>query len=110
MASTLSRTVENRGIYCGLPTYPSSIKGLKALVFGANGISGNYMLRVLSQAPERWTQVTALSRRPQIGSRGIGKNVKHIQVDLLQHPKEIAKILKDQQIEPWVLRIPYSGN
>ena len=101
MASTHvhSRTVENRGIYYGLPTYPSKVKGLKALVFGANGISGNNMLRVLSQAPERWAQVTALSRRPQMSARGLGENVTHVQADLLQSPTDIAKILKDHQIQ-----------
>ena len=57
------------------------------------------MLRVLSQAPERWAEVIALSRRPQMSSRGVGKNVKHLQADLLQEPKDIAKILNDHQIQ-----------
>jgi hypothetical protein len=97
---TLSSAVENRGIYYGLPTYSPSVKGLKALVFGANGISGNYMLRVLSQAPKRWEHVAAVSRRPQMASsQGIGHNVAHIQIDLLQNPKEIAKILKYHQVQ-----------
>ena len=96
---TLSSTVENRGIYCGLPTYSPSVKGLKALVFGANGISGSYMLRALSQAPGRWEQVTALSRRPPTASQGISNNVKHVQIDLLEDPEEIAKILQDNQIQ-----------
>lgn len=94
-----SGAVENRGIYCGLPTYPPSVKGFKALVFGANGISGNYMLRVLSQAPERWEHVVALSRRPPIISRGISDNVKHVQIDLLQDPEKIAAVLKNHQIQ-----------
>ncbi|KAH6714614.1 NAD dependent epimerase/dehydratase family protein [Leptodontidium sp. MPI-SDFR-AT-0119] len=72
--------VENRGIYYGLPTYSPSITGLKALVFDANGISGSYMLRALFQAPERWEQVTAFSRRPPIASKDIGNNVKHADV------------------------------
>jgi nucleoside-diphosphate-sugar epimerase len=94
-----SSAVENRGIYCGLPKFSSLVSGRKAIVFGANGISGNYMLRALSQAPERWEHVAALSRRPHTSSQGIGKNVEHIQVDLLQEPEEIAKILKDHKLQ-----------
>lgn len=95
-----SNTVENRGIYYGLPVYPPSVKRYKALVFGSNGISGNYMLRALSQAPERWEQVTAVSRRPQTGSSSeYGRNVTHIQIDLLQDPKHTAELLKHHQIQ-----------
>lgn len=92
-------TVETRGIYWGVPTYPSTIKGLSAVVFGANGISGNYMVRVLSQDAERWSQVVALSRRPPLANQGKAKNVRHVQADLLQDPKETARILKDNQIQ-----------
>jgi nucleoside-diphosphate-sugar epimerase len=97
--ATLPKLVESKGIYHGLPTYPPSVKGHKALVFGANGISGNYMLRVLSQAPERWEQVTAVSRRPPDSSSGVAGNVKHIQIDLLKDPKDIAQILTQHQIQ-----------
>lgn len=98
-SQTFSSIVENREIYCGLPTYSPSFKGFKALVFGANGISGSYMLRALSEAPERWGHVTAFSRRPPTGSKGISNNVKHVQMDLLEDPKDIAKILKDNQVQ-----------
>lgn len=98
-SQSTTSVVENRGIYWGLPTYPSTTKGLRAIVFGANGISGNYMLRVLSRAPERWKSVVALSRRPTYGHTDIGQNVRHVQADLLQDPKDIAQILKDQKIE-----------
>ncbi|UKZ78749.1 hypothetical protein TrVFT333_006494 [Trichoderma virens FT-333] len=40
---TTSLTVKSRGINYGLPTYSPSVKGSNALVFGANGISGNNM-------------------------------------------------------------------
>jgi putative NADH-flavin reductase len=99
MASNNSAVVQNRDIFCGLPTYDNSVKGLKALVLGANGISGNTMLRALSEAPDRWTEITAISRRPPMNSYGIGKNVRHVQADLLQDPKEIAKILKDNSVK-----------
>jgi hypothetical protein len=95
--------VETRGIYWGIPTYPPTLKGLNAVVFGANGISGNYMVRALSRAPERWNQVVALSRRPPLANQNISKNVRHVQADLLQHPKDIARILKDEQIQASVV-------
>jgi N-acetyl-gamma-glutamylphosphate reductase len=56
--------VESRGIYHGLPVYDDSLKGLTAIITGANGISGYYMLRVLAQHPERWSKIYCLSRRP----------------------------------------------
>jgi uncharacterized protein YbjT (DUF2867 family) len=92
-------SVETRGIYWGIPTYPSTLKGLNALVFGANGISGNYMVRALSRSPERWNQVVALSRRPPLASQGSFENVRHVQADLLQDPKDLAQILKDEHIQ-----------
>jgi hypothetical protein len=93
--------VQNRGIYCGLPTYTQ--KGLKALVIGSNGISGNHMLRALSENPDRWTEVVSVSRRPATKSIGIGKNVRHVQADLLKDPTDIAKILQDSNVQPLVL-------
>ena len=94
----VSATVETRGVYLGLPTYPPTVQGLNAVIFGANGISGNYMVRVLSQSPGRWKQVVALSRRPPLTDQHTSKSVRHVQADLLQDPKDIAQILKDQQV------------
>lgn len=96
-------TVETRGIYWGIPSYPPTLKGLNAVVFGANGISGNYMVRALSRAPERWNQVVALSRRPPLASQEASKNVRHVQADLLQDPKDIAQILKDEKVQASVV-------
>jgi hypothetical protein len=39
--------VETRGIYHGLPTYGEDSHGKSALIAGANGISGVYMLNVM---------------------------------------------------------------
>ena len=97
--------VETRGIYWGIPTYPSTVKGLKALVFGANGISGNYMVRALSRSPERWSQVVALSRRPPSASQHSFENVRHVQADLLQDPKDLAQILKNEHVQASVVNI-----
>ncbi len=98
-------SVETQGIYWGIPTYPSTVKGLKALVFGANGISGNYMVRALSRSPERWSQVVALSRRPPSASQRSSENVRHVQADLLQEPKDLAQILKNEHIQASVVNL-----
>lgn len=95
--------VETQGIYWGIPTYPGSLKGLNAIVFGANGISGNYMVRALSRSPERWNQVVAVSRRPPLANQNISKNVRHVQIDLLHDPRDIARILRDEQIQASVV-------
>ena len=91
--------VESKGIFHGLPVYPSSLKGLTAIITGANGISGNYMLRVLAQDPERWSKIYCLSRRPPTIADGLPKNAEHIPLDFLQEPEEIAKVLKDKGVK-----------
>lgn len=40
--------IESRGIYHGLPIYGEELHGQSALIAGANGISGAYMLRVMA--------------------------------------------------------------
>ncbi|KAF9694408.1 hypothetical protein EKO04_007690 [Ascochyta lentis] len=91
--------VQSKGIYHGLPVYPSSVTGLTAIITGANGISGNYMLRVLAQAPERWTKIYCLSRRPPAIPDGLPAQAEHIALDFLKQPEEIAKILKDKGVK-----------
>jgi hypothetical protein len=75
------QTVQSKGIYHGLPVYPSSLKGLTAIITGANGISGNYMLRVLAQDPE------------------LPKNAEHIALDFLKDSEEIASALKEKNVK-----------
>jgi hypothetical protein len=91
--------VESKGIYHGLPVYPSSLKGLTAIVTGANGISGNYMIRVLGENPERWSKIYCLSRSPPAIPNGLPKNAEHIAVDFLQEPEEIAKVLREKGVK-----------
>ncbi|KAF2735317.1 NAD dependent epimerase/dehydratase family protein-like protein [Polyplosphaeria fusca] len=93
------QVVQSRGIYHGLPVYPKELKGLTAIITGANGISGNYMLRVLAEAPERWTKIYCLSRRPPAIPDGLPANAEHIALDFLQPPEEIAKVLRDKNIK-----------
>ncbi|KAI7550775.1 hypothetical protein KC331_g2965 [Hortaea werneckii] len=89
--------VQSKGIYHGLPVYEEAA-GLTAIITGANGISGHYMLRVLSEDPKRWTRIICLSRRPPLLAGGMPQNSEHIPCDFLQDPKEIASILKQHSV------------
>lgn len=40
----MSLSIQSRSIYHGLPVFPGELKGLTAIVAGANGISGDYMV------------------------------------------------------------------
>lgn len=91
--------IQSRGIYHGLPVYPSELKGLKAIVTGANGISGQHMVRVLSQAPTRWSKIYCLSRRPPAIPGGVPSNAEHIPLDFLKSPNQIAQVLKANGVE-----------
>lgn len=91
--------VQSCGIYHGLPVFDASVKGLTAIITGANGISGYYMLRVLAQSPERWRKIYCLSRRPPAIPDGLPKNAEHIPLDFLQDREEIAKVLKEKNVK-----------
>ena len=99
MATPTRQVVQMKGIYHGLPTYPEDVKGLKAIVTGANGISGQHMLRVLSEEPERWTHVYALSRRPPADKEKWGKSVTFLSVDLLDAPEKIAETFREEKVK-----------
>lgn len=93
-------TIRSKGIYHGLPVFPSTIKGLSAIVTGANGISGDHMVRVLDESPERWSNIYALSRRPPPVERKWKSNVKHVTMDFLySSPAEMADKLKKEGVK-----------
>ncbi|MAD87906.1 MAG: hypothetical protein CL912_33510 [Deltaproteobacteria bacterium] len=99
MSKELTHTLHTTSIYHGLPVYPSTITPKVAIITGANGISGFHTLRVLASAPERWSKIYALSRRPPpprlMNLVGDGKErVEHVACDFLLGPEEIAKALK----------------
>lgn len=79
-----------------MPVYEQT--GLIAIITGANGISGHYMLRVLSQDPKRWKKIYCLSRRPPLIPGGLPENAEHIPLDFLKEPQEIANILKERKV------------
>jgi len=99
MAPSAPYQVYDNGIYHGLPVFPSSFKGLTAIVTGANGISGHYMTRVLAQSPARWSKIYCLSRRPPAIPGGLPDNVEHIPLDFLKSPEEIAEVLKSKGVK-----------
>ena len=90
--------VQSTGIYHGLPVFPSDQTGLTAVVTGANGISGAYMLKVLSQDAKRWKKIYCLSRRPPLVAGGLPENAEHIPLDFLKDPKDIAAVLKEHGV------------
>ncbi len=59
------------------------------------------MLRVLAEAPERWSQIYCLSRRPPAIPGGLPSNAKHIALDFLKDPEEIAKVLKENGVKAY---------
>lgn len=93
------KTVQGKGIYHGLPTYPSTKVGNTAIITGANGISGFHMLKVLSQSPSRWAKIYCLSRRPPAVPNGLPVNAEFIKLDFLQSPEGIAEILKERGVK-----------
>ncbi len=86
-------TVEKDGIYHALPTWPADVKGLRVIVFGANGRSGHHLLRVLSRHPESWSTIYSIPRRPQECTYQIRNYVKHVPFDLAEDPSKVAEKL-----------------
>lgn len=108
MATT--QVVKSDGPFQGLPTYPDTegLSNLTAIVTGANGMSGYHMVRVLAAAPERWSKIYCLSRRPPpsnfFADLGEGaQRVTHIPVDFLADSAEIADKLKSVIEKVYVL-------
>ena len=84
--------VYSRGRCHGLPLLDDNIRGLSTIVVGASGMSGQSMIDLLVQNPQRWTKIFALSRRPP---KFNGESVKHVPMDLLKTPEETAATLSE---------------
>lgn len=97
MAVERTYSVRDKGIYHGLPVFPSELKDLTAIVTGANGISGYYMLKALAEAPQRWKRIICLSRRPP--ALKLPSNAEFISLDFLKSPEEIATVLKEKEVQ-----------
>ena len=90
--------IQSLGIYHGLPVFPPEQNGLTAIITGANGISGYYMYRVLAQESKRWKKIYCLSRRSPLIPGGLPSHVEHIPLDFLKEPKDIAAVLKENNV------------
>lgn len=84
------------GIFHGLPIFPESLSGLRAMIVGASGQSGQPLVDVLSSNPNRWEKVYALSRRPPARS---SSNVEHVPVDLLWETERISSVLVEHKVQ-----------
>jgi hypothetical protein len=82
-------TIINKDIFYLLPKFPCATRTkYTAIVIGANGITGQHILRALSESPH------ALNRRPpQNAPRS--DIVKYLSVDFLRPPGEIVKMLDE---------------
>lgn len=99
--------VQTRGIHHGLPVFgedDARYQNLTAIVTGANGISGHYMLRALGQSPHRWKKIYCLSRRPP-AQHTLPATAEHVALDFTQEPEEIARKLKKHGIKAYVIYI-----
>ncbi|QKX64676.1 uncharacterized protein TRUGW13939_11852 [Talaromyces rugulosus] len=95
--SPQSHIIHSKGIFRGLPDIPSHLSGLRAIVVGASGTSGQPMVDVLSSNSERWEKVYALSRRPPKTKKD--SNVEHVPMDLLYEPDKIVAILREYRVQ-----------
>lgn len=95
MAPSVQQIYSN-GIYHGLPVIDPSKRGLKAIVVGASGMSGQPMIDVLTQDQQRWSEVFAMSRRPP---QSQSPNVQHVPLDLSKEPQEIATLLQNHSVQ-----------
>lgn len=97
------QTVQSKGIYHGLPVFPESLTNLSAIVTGANGVSGEHIVRVLDEAPNRWSNIYTMSRRPSMVRRKWNTNLKHIPLDFLSDtPERLAQVMKDHGVKACV--------
>ncbi|KAK5116479.1 hypothetical protein LTR62_008028 [Meristemomyces frigidus] len=61
---TTQQVVYSEGLYHDPPVLDEKHQDLKAIVVGASGMSGQSMIDLLVQSPQRWSKIYALSRPP----------------------------------------------
>jgi hypothetical protein len=100
-AAMASRFKFSKNIIHGLPDLSEHDgKKYSALVTGANGITGSYLIKILANSPQRWSTVYALSRR--VPSDPVTGNVKYLAIDFLSSPEDIAKVLVENGVKAYV--------
>jgi nucleoside-diphosphate-sugar epimerase len=106
--------LKDSSIFKNLPTFSPDIKGLTAIVTGANGISGFHTMQVLLESPQRWKKVYAISRRPPppemmaLLPEKQRSRVQYVASDFLSKPEDIAKALKDAKVTANVVFYSYA--
>ena len=101
---TTARTVLSEGIFHGLATFPDHDgKKYSAVVTGANGITGTYLVQHLAKHPERWETIYALSRKVPTWTHS---HVKNISLNFLNStPDEISKILYKNKVKAYMIEL-----
>ena len=97
MIETNQQQTHSEGIYHGLPTFTSQNE--TAIVTGANGISGQAMLKVLLRHPERWTSIYAISQGPTLAGGATSPQVHYLAANFLNSADHIASILKANNVK-----------
>lgn len=103
--SSSEQPLRQSGIYRNLPSWDPSVKGLKAVVCGATGISGFHAIRALLDTPDRWSKVYALSRSPlskemlAFFTEQQRARLHHVSVDLSSSAEEIAEAFNDAGVQ-----------
>jgi hypothetical protein len=94
------QVVYSRGLYHGLPTFPEHEgRQYTALVLGASGITGTYIIRALSRSLH-WKTIFAVSRtKPH--EQTLPDHVVHLPIDLLSEPDDIAEAFEHSHIAPY---------
>ncbi|KAF2131474.1 hypothetical protein P153DRAFT_196104 [Dothidotthia symphoricarpi CBS 119687] len=102
--SSANQPLRQSGVYRNLPSFDPSLKGLKAIVCGASGISGFNTIRSLLDTPDRWSTVYALSRSKlsdnllSLFTKEQASRIKHVSIDLGSSAEDIAKSLRDGDV------------
>ena len=93
-----SQTTYSEGILYGLPTFPDHDgKRYTAIVTGSNGISGSEIVNALAAAPNRWSKIYSMSRKPP---RSNNPRVTSIAADFLSStPEELATLLEKKGVK-----------
>ena len=83
-------------IYYGLPVLQAEDE--TAVVTGANGVSGQAMLKLLLKSPRRWATIFAISQGESPIGVATDPRVQYIAADFLDKPDSIASLLKAKAV------------
>ena len=93
----MQQQTHSEGIYHGLPTFAA--KNEIAIVTGANGISGQAMLKQLLKHPERWSDIYAISQGPRLNGFDTSSQIHYLSANFLDRPESIANVLKKNNVK-----------